>query len=112
MLDGDPTTATFRTFVQRVGSPPGVGYTWTNSTWCAHQPHPLLPSPESEGGSPVDPDHGRATPEVETFGEDSFLDNFLAWYEIRTGDNSVVFAPDPLAVASPAACVERGFPAM
>ena len=23
------------------------------------------------------------------------LANFLAWYEIRTGDNSVVFAPDP-----------------
>ena len=35
------------------------------------------------------------TPEVETFGEDSFLANFLAWYEIRTGDNSIVFGNDP-----------------
>ena len=33
--------------------------------------------------------------DIERFGEDSFLANFLAWYEIRTGDNSVVFAPDP-----------------
>ena len=31
MLDGDPATAAFRTFVQRVGSPPGVGYGWSNS---------------------------------------------------------------------------------
>ena len=34
------------------------------------------------------------TPAVETFGQDSFLANFLAWYEIRIGDNSIVFAND------------------
>ena len=31
MLDGDPTTAAFRDFVQREGAAPGVGNTWTNS---------------------------------------------------------------------------------
>ena len=44
------------------------------------------------------------TPEVETFGEDSFLANFLAWYEIRTGDNSVVFAPDPCSGSGSLTC--------
>ena len=31
MLDGDPTTAAFRTFVQKDGALPGVGYTWRSS---------------------------------------------------------------------------------
>ena len=31
MLDGDPTTAAFRTFVQKDGALPGVGYTWSSS---------------------------------------------------------------------------------
>ena len=110
MLDGDPTTAAFRTFVQRVGSPPGVGYTWTNSVvfdFGAGVPinrirfYPRLSQRE---------DHQLIqtmdvpTPEVESFGEDSFLANFLAWYEIRTGDNSVVFAPDPCSGSGSLTC--------
>ncbi|MCE2447150.1 MAG: hypothetical protein J4F35_01785, partial [Candidatus Latescibacteria bacterium] len=101
MLDGDPTTASFRTFVQKVGSPPGVGYTWRSSVvfdFGAGVPinrirfYPRLSRRE---------DHqliqtmDAPTPEVESFGEDSFLANFLAWYEIRTGDNSIVFGHDP-----------------
>ena len=101
MLDGDPTTASFRTFVQKVGAPPGVGYTWRSSVvfdFGAGVPinrirfYPRLSRRE---------DHqliqtmDAPTPEVEIFGEDSFLANFLAWYEIRTGDNSVVFGHDP-----------------
>ena len=112
MLDGDPTTAAFRTFVQRVGFPPGVGYTWTNSVvfdFGADVPinrirfYPRLSRRE---------DHqlietmDAPTPAVETFGADSFLDNFLAWYELRTGDNSVVFAPDPCSGSGSLTCAE------
>ena len=110
MLDGDPTTAAFRTFVQRVGAPPGVGYTWTNSVvfdfgagvpinrirffprLSRREDHQLIETMETPA------------PEVETFGEDSFLANFLAWYEIRTGDNSVVFAPDPCSGSGSLTC--------
>ena len=112
MLDGDPTTATFRTFVQRVGAPPGVGYTWTNSVvfdfgagvpinrirffprLSRREDHQLIQTMDVP------------TPEVETFGEDSFLANFLAWYEIRTGGNSIVFAPDPCSGSGSLTCAE------
>ncbi len=112
MLDGDPTTATFRTFVQKEGAPPGVGSTWTNSVvfdfgagvpinrirffprLSRREDHQLIQTMETP------------TPEVEIFGEDSFLANFLAWYEIRTGDNSIVFAPDPCSGSGSLTCAE------
>ena len=107
MLDGDPTTATFRDFVQREGAAPGVGNTWTNSVvfdFGANVPinrirfFPRLSQSEDRAliesmAHPI-PD-SVYTEGVEAFGSDSFLDNYLAWYEIRTGDDSVVFAPDP-----------------
>jgi len=34
-------------------------------------------------------------PPLESFGEDSFAENFVEWYEIRVGDNSVAFARSP-----------------
>ena len=34
-------------------------------------------------------------PTLETFGVDSFAGNFLAWYELRTGDNTTRFANSP-----------------
>ncbi len=34
-------------------------------------------------------------PPLEAFGEDSFAANFLAWYELRKGDNTVRFANSP-----------------
>ena len=100
MLDGDPTTAAFRTFVQRDGFPPGVGYTWRSSVvfdFGAGVPinrirfYPRLSRNEDHAliEAMKDP-----PPDIETFGEDSFLDNFLAWYEILTGDNSIAFAND------------------
>ena len=110
MLDGDPTTATFRTFQQKEGAPPGVGYTWTNSVvfdfgagvpinrirffprLSRREDHQLIETMDAP------------EPEVETFGEDSFLANFLAWYEIRTGDNSIVFAPDPCSGSGSLTC--------
>ena len=112
MLDGDPTTATFRTFVQKAGSPPGVGYTWTNSVvfdFGAGVPinrirfFPRLSRREDHQLIEI---MDAPTPEVATFGEDSFLDNFLAWYEIRTGGNSVVFAPDPCSGSGSLTCAE------
>ncbi len=112
MLDGDPTTATFRTFVQRVGSPPGVGYTWTNSVvfdFGAGVPinrirfYPRLSRREDYQ---LIETMDVPTPAAETFGEYSFLANFLAWYEIRTGGNSVVFAPDPCSGSGSLTCSE------
>ena len=101
MLDGDPTTAAFRTFVQKDGALPGVGYTWRSSVvfdFGADVPinrirfYPRLSRNEDRTliESMADP-----TPEVEAFGGDSFLDNFLAWYEIRSGDSSILFTNDP-----------------
>ena len=110
MLDGDPTTAAFRTFVQRVGSPPGVGYTWTNSVvfdFGAGVPINRIrffPRLSRREDYQLIETMDVPTPEVETFGEDSFLANFLAWYEIRTGDNSVVFAPDPCSGSGSLTC--------
>ena len=101
MLDGDPTTAAFRTFVQKDGALPGVGYTWRSSVvfdFGADVPinrirfYPRLSRNEDRTliESMADPPR-----EVEAFGSDSFLDNFLAWYEIRSGDSSILFTNDP-----------------
>ena len=112
MLDGDPTTATFRTFVQKVGAPPGVGYTWTNSVvfdFGAGVPINRIrfyPRLSQRQDRPLIETMEAPTPEVEIFGEDSFLANFLAWYEIRTGDNSIVFAPDPCSGSGSLTCAE------
>ena len=101
MLDGDPATATFRTFVQRAGGRPGDGFTWRGAVvfdFGGAIPinrirfYPRLSQREDRQ---LIESLREPAPDIESFGEDSFLDNFLAWYEIRTGDNSVVFAPDP-----------------
>ena len=82
MLDGDPTTAAFRTFVQRVGAPPGVGYGWTNSvifdfgTGVPINRIRFYPRLSRREDRPLIETMSVPTPAVETFGEDSFLDNF------------------------------------
>ncbi|MBT7421304.1 MAG: hypothetical protein HN780_22565 [Gemmatimonadetes bacterium] len=40
-------------------------------------------------------------PELTTFGTDSFTSNFLAWYEIRIGDNDLRFANGPCDKVGP-----------
>jgi gliding motility-associated-like protein len=101
MLDGNPATAAFRTFVQKVGSPPGVGFTWTGTVvFDFGGAIPInrirfYPRLSRFDDRPLIEPMQEPKPDVESFGEDSFLDNFLAWYEIRTGDNSVAFAPGP-----------------
>ena len=110
MLDGDPSTATFRTFVQRVGGRPGDGFSWRGAVvfdFGGAIPinrirfYPRLSQREDRQliESMQEP-----APDIERFGQDSFLANFLAWYEIRTGDNSVGFAQihaAALAVTAP-----------
>ena len=101
MLDANPATATFRTFVQRVGGRPGDGFSWRGAVvfdFGGAIPinrirfYPRLSQREDRQ---LIESLREPAPDIETFGQDSFLANFLAWYEIRTGDNSVVFAPDP-----------------
>ena len=101
MLDANPATATFRTFVQRVGGRPGDGFSWRGAVvfdFGGAIPinrirfYPRLS--QREDRQLIESLREPAS-DIERFGEDSFLANFLAWYEIRTGDNSVVFAPDP-----------------
>ena len=101
MLDGNPATATFRTFVQKLGSPPGVGFTWTGSVvFDFGGAIPInrirfFPRLSRREDVALIESMQAPTPDVGIFGEDSFLDNFMAWYEIRTIDNSVAFAPTP-----------------
>ena len=106
MLDGDPTTATFRTFVQRASAPPGVGNAWRGAVvfdFGGDVPinrirfYPRLS--QREDRSLIEAMEW-PEPKIESFGEDSFLDNFLAWYEIRVGDNSITFAPEPCSGSS------------
>ncbi len=101
MLDANPATATFRTFVQRVGGRPGDGFSWRGAVvfdFGGAIPinrirfYPRLSQREDRQ---LIESLREPAPDIERFGQDSFLANFLAWYEIRTGDNSVVFAPDP-----------------
>ena len=104
MLDGDPTTAAFRTFVQKDGALPGIGQTWRGAVvfdFGGDVPinrirfYPRLSQREDRSLIEAMEDPKQKNP----FGEDSFLDNFLAWYEIRTGDNSIPFAPDPCSIS-------------
>ncbi len=106
MLDANPATATFRTFVQRAGGRPGDGFTWRGAVvfdFGGAIPinrirfYPRLS--QREDRQLIESLREPAS-DIERFGEDSFLANFLAWYEIRTGDNSVVFAPDPCSGTS------------
>ncbi len=101
MLDGDPATAHFRQFTQRVGAQPGVGRFWDAATvvdFGAEVPvnrirfYPRLSEQED---ALVIEGLDEPAPALENFGEDSFLDNFVAWYEIRTGEDDFPFGSDP-----------------
>jgi len=111
MFDGDVTTAHFRRFtpgqsVFTAGGQVIAGVTGTGQGWRSAS---IL---DFGGAVPVNrirffPRLGREDdallieelsqpiPPIEEFGEDSFVDNFLAWYEIRTADNSVRIADGP-----------------
>ena len=102
--DGDRSTAMFRVFVQREGSPPGVGRGYRNnviSNFGAEMPinrirfYPRLSKTED---AHIIASMAEPRPDPESFGEESFAANFLEWYEIGLADNSAPIADDVFAV--------------
>ena len=103
--DGDRTTAMFRIFVQRIGAPPGVGRGFRNNTitnFGAEMPinrirfYPRLSKTED---AHIIAAMAEPKPDPDTFGEESFADNFLEWYEIGIADNSAPIADDVFALS-------------
>jgi hypothetical protein len=101
MVDGDRATAAFFTFVQRVGGLPGQGNHFGASIIFdlgANVPINRIrfyPRMSRREDSQFIETMRAPAPALDTFGEDSFLSNFTAWYEIRTGSSDVQFASDP-----------------
>ncbi|MBI2504095.1 MAG: gliding motility-associated C-terminal domain-containing protein [Candidatus Latescibacteria bacterium] len=106
MFDGNAATAFFRPFAQDPERPPGFGEGWGTLDL------PKAVVVDFGAAVPVNrirfyPRLGRKDnalliqefrdprPPLEAFGEDSFAENFLAWYEIRSGDNSPAFSAGP-----------------
>jgi len=106
MHDGDPSTAMFRRFTQDPDRPPGYGQGW-GGFGAAHS-GPKAAVIDIGGAVPINrirfyprlsrvDDHllieefDDPIPSLEAFGENSFADNFLAWYEIRVGDDTPAF---------------------
>ena len=103
MLDGNPATAQFRDFTQHPDRAPGLplGNAFLQAIIFdlgANVPinrirfYPRLGREEDALliRSLTDPE-----PTIEQFGEDSFADNFVAWFEIRVGDNSIPYQNGP-----------------
>ena len=102
--DGDRTTAMFRIFVQREGSPPGVGRGYRNNiitNFGAEMPinrirfYPRLSKTED---AHIIAAMAEPKPDPESFGEESFAANFLEWYEIGLADNNAPIADDVFAI--------------
>lgn len=98
MFDGDLTTAHFRRFTQSPNAQPGIGEGWRGTTvvdFGAAVPinrvrfYPRLSRADD---ALLIQGFRSPQPPSEAFGEDSFSENFLAWYEIRAADNSVPFS--------------------
>ena len=111
MFDGDLTTAFFRPFTQDPNLPPGFGDGW------GALPGARSVAMDFGGAIPVNrirfyprlsqvDDHllieefTAPKPALEAFGQDSFAENFLGWFELRIGDNSRLFAPGPCDFAA------------
>ncbi len=103
MLDGDPVTAQFRGFVQHPDRPPGspLGPAFMEGIifdFGADVPinrvrfYPRLSRVED---ALLIRNFSAPKPDPESFGVDSFADNFLAWLDIRVGDNSLPFQNGP-----------------
>ena len=107
MYDGDPATAMFRRFTQDPDKPPGFGNGWAGQgilhTGAAAAVMDLgaavpvnsirfYPRLGQVDDKLLIEEFSDPAPPLEAFGEDSFADNFLGWYEIRTGDDTALFA--------------------
>ncbi len=102
--DGDPTTAMFRIFTQQPGSPPGVGRGFrlnVITNFGAEMPinrirfYPRLSKTED---THIIAAMAEPKPDPESFGEESFVANFLEWYEIAVADNSAPFSDTAFAI--------------
>ena len=107
-FDGDFTTAHFRRFTPGQGIFSGgrivagvTGEGWKNSvvidfsTAVPVNRIRFLPRLGREDDILLIEELTEPKPPLEAFGEDSFAANFLAWYELRKGDNNVRFANSP-----------------
>ncbi len=107
-FDGDVTTAHFRRFTPGQGIFSGgtiiagvTGEGWKNSVvidFRAAVPVNRIrffPRLGQEDDLLLINELTEPRPSLETFGVDSFASNFLAWYEIRVGDNNARFAKEP-----------------
>ena len=107
-FDGDFTTAHFRRFTPGQGIFSGgtivagvTGEGWKNSvvidfsTAIPVNRIRFLPRLGQEDDILLIEELTEPKPPLEAFGEDSFAANFLAWYELRKGDNNVRFANSP-----------------
>ena len=107
-FDGDFTTAHFRRFTPGQGIFSGgrivagvTGEGWKNSvvidfsTAVPVNRIRFLPRLGQEDDILLIEELTEPKPPLEAFGEDSFAANFLAWYELRKGDNNVRFANSP-----------------
>ncbi len=107
-FDGDVTTAHFRRFTPGQGIFSGgtiiagvTGEGWKNSVvidFRAAVPVNRIrffPRLGQEDDLLLINELTEPRPSLATFGVDSFASNFLAWYEIRVGDNNVRFANSP-----------------
>ena len=107
-FDGDFTTAHFRRFTPGQGIFSGgrivagvTGEGWKNSvvidfsTAVPVNRIRFFPRLGREDDILLIEELTEPKPPLEAFGEDSFAANFLAWYELRKGDNNVRFANSP-----------------
>ena len=104
MLDGDPTTAMFNAFTQDPGSPPGFGTGWGERGFgtMAMDFGAAIPVNRIRFYPRLGRDEDRLLieelaepkPSLEAFGQDSFVDNYLAWYQIQVTDDETVSTPD------------------
>ena len=107
-FDGDVTTAHFRRFTPGQGIFSGgtivagvTGEGWKNSVVIDFRAAipvnriRFFPRLGQEDDLLLIDELAEPRPPLEAFGVDSFASNFLAWYEIRVGDNNARFAKSP-----------------
>jgi gliding motility-associated-like protein len=102
MHDGDPMTAMFRGFTQDLERPPGYGEGFAS----VNMPSSIVldlgaavpmnrirfyPRLGREEDRLLIEEFRDPKPDPESFGDDSFAGNFVAWYDIQVGDNQPVF---------------------
>lgn len=99
MLDANPVSAQFRPFSQDPNKAPGIGlgrpfYDAIIFDFGANVPINRIrfyPRLSQEEDRLLIEDFAEPKPALESFGEDSFADNFVGWFDIRVGDASLPF---------------------